>query len=120
MVVIRKITDSDLIFHANGRITVRNHPMGVKGLLVLKRDTCPFCVRALEASEKLASRYSSIHPLYVVDIQDPACAISVRTWNPNGVPYFVRVNKLGKVDTQDYNVDWSNEQAFIQGLRRES
>ena len=72
-----------------------------------------------QAAERLASRHSSMHPIYVVDLQDPDCSLAVDTWKPMGVPYFVRVNKLGRVDTHEFDVNYSNETDFLAAIRRE-
>ena len=120
MVVIRKLTDNDIQFEANGRIQIRDHPSGgYKGLVMIKRDSCPFCVKAMAASQRLASRYSSMHVIYTIDVQDPACAMSVKTWQPDGVPSFVKVNKLGRVDRGEVQVDYNNEAAFLAVIKRE-
>ena len=121
MPVIRVIRDSDIDYMGeNGRITIRGHPLGHKGILILGRDTCPFCRQAYAMSERVCSRYADPSPIYKVDITDPACGIAARTWKPRGVPHFVRVNRLGRVDLDELQVDFTNEVAFLGAVRRAS
>lgn len=121
MVLIRQITDADVSFEARGRIVVRNHNTGVKGVLVVKRDSCPYCLRAKGLWNKLASEHADNSVVYVVDMEDPSCQTLVNTFELRGVPSFYRVNGVGRVQhTEEFSFDWTNEDVFLMSIRRQT
>ena len=119
MVLIRHITDSDVLFENSGRIVIRNHGRGSRGVMVIKRDTCGYCVKATEKWNTLASKYSDPSTVYVVDMEAPECQTILGKFNPRGVPTFFKVNGAGRIDNaEEFSFDWNDEQTFLNSIKR--
>jgi hypothetical protein len=120
MVLIKEITDDHVTFAPNGRIVVRNHPLGHRSVMVIRRESCPWCVKAKAAYEDLASKDAGPAVVYVVDMENPRCQTLVNTFKPNGVPSWYRVNPVGRLDREEYNLDWQEPAAFLRAIERKS